>query len=44
MNFLEAMFYENYSTSDFHTNTAFKPVCVNMASKTVIRPIIECDY
>ena len=45
MNCSEAMFYENYLTSDFHTNTVisrlFRPVCllVKMASKTVIRPI-----
>ena len=33
MNFSEAMFYENYLTSDFHTNIV---VCllVKMASKT----------
>ena len=24
MNFSEAMFYENYLTSDFHTNTVIK--------------------
>ena len=46
MNFSEAMFYEYYLTSDFHTNTAgyFKPVCllVKIASKTVIRPILPC--
>ena len=36
-----AMCDENYLTSDFHTNSYFKPVCllVKMASKTVIRPI-----
>ena len=42
MNFSEAMFYENYLTSDFHTNTVISSrVCllVKMASKTVIRPI-----
>ena len=42
MNFSEAMFYENYLTSDFHTNTAIsRRVCllVKMASKSVIRPI-----
>ena len=42
MNFSEAMFYENYLTSDFHTNAVISPpVCllVKMASKTVIRPI-----
>ena len=41
MNFSEAMFYENYLTSDFHTNTVIsRRVClpVKMASKTVIRP------
>ena len=41
-NFSEAMFYENYLTSDFHTNTLIsRRVCllVKMASKTVIRPI-----
>ena len=40
MNFLEAMFYENYLTSDFHTNTVIsRHVClpIKMASKTVIR-------
>ena len=44
MNFSEAMFYENYLTSDFHTNTVIsRRVCllVKMASKTVIRPIGE---
>ena len=43
MNVSEAMFYENYLTSDFHTNTSFKkclPTDVKMASKTVIRPIV----
>ena len=24
MNFLEAMFYQNYLTSDFHTNAVFQ--------------------
>ena len=41
MNFSEAIIYENYLRSDFHTNTViFTPVCllVKMASKTVIRP------
>ena len=39
MNVSEAMFYESNLTSDFRTNT----VCllVNMASKTVIRPILQ---
>ena len=44
MNFSEAMFYENHFTSDFHTNTVIsRRVCllVKMASKTVIRPIIN---
>ena len=43
MNFSEAVFYENYLTSDFHTNTVIsRRVCllVKMASKTLIRPII----
>ena len=46
MNFSEAMFYENYLTSDFHTNTVIlrRPVCLlvkmaEMASKTGRRPI-----
>ena len=42
MNFSEAMFYENYLTSYFHTNTVIsRRVCllVKMASKTAIRPI-----
>ena len=42
MNFSEAMFYENYFTTDFHTNTVIsRRVCplVKMALKTVIRPI-----
>ena len=51
MNFSEAMFYENYLTSDFHTNTVIsRRVCllVKMASKTAIRPIddlptVSCD-
>ena len=32
MNFSEAMFYENYLTSDFHTNTVISaclPICQN---------------
>ena len=30
MNFSEAMFYENYLTSDFHTNTVIsRRVCFN---------------
>ena len=40
------MFYENYLTSDFHTNTVISGrVCllVKMASKTVIRRIF-CDF
>ena len=44
MNFSEAMFYKNYLTSDFHTNTVIsRRVCllVKMASKTVIRPIVK---
>ena len=42
MNFSEEMFYENYLTLDFHTNSVIsRRVCllVKMASKTVIRPI-----
>ena len=42
MNFLEAMFYENYLTSDFHTNTVISSSFAyssKMTSKTVIRPI-----
>ena len=47
MNFSEAMFYENYLTSDFHTNTLIsRRVCllVKMASKTVIRPILHAYF
>ena len=47
MNFSEAMFYENYLTLDFHTNTVIsRRVCllVKMASKTVIRPIYTRNY
>ena len=36
MNVSEAMFYENYLASDFHTNTVI--------SKTVIRPIKDLLY
>ena len=32
MNFSEAMFYENYLTSDFHTNTVISR-CVCLPSK-----------
>ena len=42
MDFSEAMLYENYLTSDSHTNTVISDVFflpVKMASKTVIRPI-----
>ena len=42
MNFSEAVFYVNYLTSDFHSNTVIsRLVCllVKMALKTVIRPI-----
>ena len=42
-NVWKAMFFENYLTSDFHTNTVIsRRVCllVKMASKTVIRPIV----
>ena len=42
LDFSEAMFYENYLTSDFYTYTVIsRRVCllVKMASKTVIRPI-----
>ena len=42
MNFSEAMFSENYLTSDFHANTfILRRVClgVKMVLKTVIRPI-----
>ena len=42
----EAMFYENYLTSDFHTNTVIsRCVClwlVKMALKTARRPISSC--
>ena len=38
MNFPEAMFYENYLTSDFHTNTVISSLFA-YSSKTVIRPI-----
>ena len=40
MNFSDAMFYENYSTSDISFDFS-RHVCllVKMASKTVIRPI-----
>ena len=44
MNFSEAMFYENCLTSYFHTNAVIsRRVCllVKMASKTVIRPILQ---
>ena len=53
MNFSEAMFNENYLTSDFHTNTVIsRRVCLlaKMAPKTVIRPIpkiakaLNCIY
>ena len=43
LNFSEAMFYENYLTSDFHTNTVISGrVCqlVKMASKIVLRPML----
>ena len=42
MNFSEEMFYENYLTSDFHTNTVISRrscLLIKMASKTVLRPI-----
>ena len=42
MNCSEVKFYENYLTSDFHTNTVISGrVClpIKMASKTVIRSI-----
>ena len=43
-NFSEAMFYENYLTSDYfpYKHCYFKPVCllVKMASKTLKRPIL----
>ena len=42
MNFSEVMFYENYFTLDFRTNTIISScVCllVKMTSKTMIRPI-----
>ena len=44
MNFSEAIFYENYLTLDFHTNTVIsRNVCplVKMVSEIVIRPIYE---
>ena len=43
MNFSEAKFYENYLTSDFHTNTFIsRRVClpIKTASKTVMRPML----
>ena len=43
MNFSEVVFYENYLTSHFRTNTVIsRRVCllVKMAWKTVIRPIL----
>ena len=43
MNFSDVMFYENYLTSDFHSNTVISRrvyLLVKMASKTVISPII----
>ena len=45
MSFSEAMFYENYLTSEFpYKYCYFRRVCllVKMASKIVIRPIV-CD-
>ena len=46
MNFSKAMFYENYLTSDFHTNTVISSLFAYssklMAWKTVIRPIGSC--
>ena len=42
MNFSEAKFYENYLTSDFHTNTVISrrvSLPIKMASETVIRSI-----
>ena len=47
MNFSEAMSYENYLTSDFHTNTVISrrvSLLVKMASKTVIRPDWTAEY
>ena len=43
MNFSEAMFYENYLTSDFHANTVIsRRVClpIKMASKIVLRSML----
>ena len=44
MNFSGVMFYENYLTSDFHTNTVISSLfaysSTDMASKTVIRPFL----
>ena len=42
LNFSEAKFYENYLTSDFHTNTVIsRRVClhIKMASTTAIKSI-----
>ena len=47
MNFSEAMFCENYLTSDFHTNTVIsRRVCllIKMASKTMIRSVMQGSY
>ena len=43
INFSEAMFYKNYLTSDFHTNTVISSLFAyssKLASKTVIRLIV----
>ena len=47
MHFSEAKFYENFSISDFHTNTVMsRRVClpIKMASKTVIRSKKKLRY
>ena len=46
MNFSQAMFDENYLTSDFHTNIVISQrVCllVKMVSKTAMRLIYSCE-
>ena len=46
MNFSEKMFYENYLTSDFDTNTVIsRRIClpIKIASKTVIRSMASKD-
>ena len=40
MNFSEAMFYENYLTPDFHTNTVISSrVCLLVKNRDKLRPI-----